>query len=108
MSMSIGLKIDSLGDGFQYFNYVDECVTVYRDKSYFNIATSHCVVYQTTYKLKNDSYVIEVYRRHNTGYGVVCRTYTFVYINDIIYSHNNKFKRIPSEVNKLLSEILVR
>lgn len=102
----IGLIIEEISDDVIYFGYNKDSGTSYSDKPYFNKATTNMVLTTTSYKKDNDSYVIEVYRETKTTYGPVRKSYTFVYMDNTIYSHNKDFKRIPKEVKLLIEDII--
>jgi hypothetical protein len=102
----IGLIIEELSDDVVYFGYDKDSSTSYSDKLYFNKATTTMVVTTTSYKEDNDSYVISVHRTKNSTYGPVRKSYTFVHMNNTIYSHNKEFKRIPREVKLLIEDII--
>lgn len=102
----IGLIIKEISDDVIYFGYDKDSSKSYSNKPYFNKATTTIVVTTSSYKENNDSYVISVNRETKTTYGPVKKSYTFVYMNNTIYSHNKDFKRIPKEVKLLIEDII--
>jgi len=102
----VGLVIKELSDDVIYFGYNKDSSTSFSNKPYFNKATTTMVLTNTSYNKDNDSYIIKVYRTNKTTYGPVKRNYTFVYMDNTIYSHNKEFKRIPKEVKLFIEDII--
>jgi ubiquinone biosynthesis protein COQ9 len=101
-----GLIIKELSDDIIYFGYHKDAEKDYYDKPYFNKNTYAMKLTFTSYKEDNDSYIIDVYRKHKTTYGIVRNKPIFLYMNNTIYSHNKEFKRIPKEVKLLIEDII--